>query len=181
MGNYIERNEALAKKLNVVAYIFSAIALSLVVLMRQPDKADLGIDFRFAPMLNACINTGVAVLLVMALYFIKRKNVVAHRRSVFGAMVLSALFLFFYVIYHFTNQETKYCGTGFMKAIYLVILISHIVLAGVSLPLILVNFIKGYCGLVEEHRKMAKWVFPIWLYVAITGPIVFLMLYPCYK
>jgi putative membrane protein len=177
----IERNEALAKKLNIIAYVLSAVVLSLVVLMRQPEKADLGIDFTFVPMLNAILNSCVAVLLLLALYFIKRKNIVAHRRSVFAAMVLSALFLFFYVMYHFTNAETKYCGTGMMKVFYLIILISHIVLAGISLPLILLNFIKGYCGLVEEHRKMAKWVFPIWLYVAITGPMCYLFLSPCYK
>jgi putative membrane protein len=175
----IQRNEALAKKLNVYAYILSAIVLLLVGMMRRV-KIDLGINFDFLPPIHALLNTGAAICLVMALVYIKKKDVATHRKFVYGAMLCSALFLLCYVLYHFTTQETKYCGEGTMRLVYFGFLISHIILAAVSLPFILLTFIKGYCGLVEEHRKMAKIVYPVWLYVAITGPICYLLLYPCY-
>ncbi len=176
----VQRNEALAKKLNVYAYILSLIVLTLVGLMRRV-KINLGIDFSFLPPIHALLNTGAAICLVMALVYIKKKDVVTHRKFIYGAMVCSALFLICYVLYHFTTLETKYCGEGTMRTIYFIILLTHIVLAGISLPFILLTFIKGYCGMVEEHRKMAKFVHPVWLYVAVTGPICYLMLYPCYQ
>ncbi len=176
----MERNETLAKKLNVYAYIISALVLALVGVMRRV-KIDLGIDFSFLPGMNAICNTMVAIFLVIALLKIKKKDIEGHRKNVFLAMIFSALFLLCYVLYHFTTEETKYCGVGLMRGIYFVLLITHIVLAGLSLPFILLTFIKGYCGLKEEHRKMAKWVYPIWLFVAVSGPLCFLMLYPCYK
>jgi putative membrane protein len=181
MNNYgIERNESLAKKLNVYAYIISALVIVLVGIMRR-TKIDLGIDFTFLPPVHALLNSLVAFFLILALFFIKRKNVDAHRKSIYAAMICSALFLLCYVLYHFTTQETKFCMEGTKKTIYFILLISHIVLAGLSLPFILLTFIKGFTGLINEHRKMAKWVYPVWLYVAITGPLCYFMLYPCYQ
>ncbi|MFM2392655.1 MAG: hypothetical protein RLZZ546_632 [Bacteroidota bacterium] len=174
------RNEALAKRLNVWAYVLSAVVLALVGVMRRV-KIDLGVDFSFLPPIHAILNTGAAISLLVALYFIKQNKVEMHRKAIYMAMMFSALFLVCYVLYHFTTEETKYCMEGTMRSIYFIVLISHIVLAGVSLPFILLTFIKGYCGLKEEHRRMAKWVYPIWLYVALTGPLCYIMLYPCYK
>lgn len=180
MSNVFPRNEALAKKLNRWAYLISAIVLALVGVMRRV-KIDLGIDFSFLPPVHAILNTGAALSLIVALYFIKQGQVEKHRKSIYMAMLCSALFLICYVLYHFTTEETKYCMEGTKRTIYFLVLISHIVLAGISLPFILLTFIKGYCGLKEEHKKMAKWVYPVWLYVAVTGPLCYLMLYPCYK
>lgn len=176
----MQRNEALAKKLNVYAYIITIVVLALVGMMRR-YKIDIGIDFSFLPPIHALLNTGAALCLILALINIKKKNVESHRRWINAAMLCSLLFLICYVLYHFTTNETKYCGEGMMRKVYFFFLLSHIVLAGVSLPFILLTYIKGYCGMVEEHRKMAKWVFPIWLYVAITGPICYLLLAPCYQ
>lgn len=169
----------LAKKMNIAAGIISVIVLFIVGFMRQV-KLDSGIDFTFLPPVYSSLNALCAVALGMAFYYIKRKNVAAHRNMIYIAFALSIAFLLCYVVYHFTTPETKYCGEGSIRYVYFFILITHIVLAAVSLPLILFTFIRGYTGQVEKHRKMARWVFPIWFYVAITGPICYLMLMPCY-
>jgi putative membrane protein len=176
----MERNVELAKKLDKWAYVLSGLVLILVGIMRRV-KINLGIDFSFLPPVHALLNTGAAIFLILAILRIKNKNIEGHRKAVYGAMACSALFLLCYVLYHFTTVETKFCREGLMRTIYFIVLITHIILAGVSLPFILLAFIRGYCGLIEEHKKMTKWVFPIWLYVAVTGPLCYLMLYPCYQ
>lgn len=165
--------------MNALAYILSGLVLLLVGLMRRV-KVDLGIDFSFLPPVHAVLNTLVACCLLAALYFIKNGQIEAHRKSIYGAMFFSAAFLLCYVLYHFTTEETRYCFEGSRRTIYFAVLISHIVLAGISLPFILNTFIKGYTGQYEAHKKIARWVYPVWLYVAITGPVCYLMLYPCY-
>jgi putative membrane protein len=178
--SYNEPNIALAKKLNILAYILTVVVLGLVGLMRRV-KIDTDIDFTFIPPIIAILNTGAAIMLLVALYFIKNKNVKAHRNSIYIAMTLSFLFLVCYVLYHFTTPETLYCKEGLSRTIYFIILITHIILAAATFPFILFTFIRGYTGQVERHRKMAKWVYPFWLYVAVTGPVLYLMLSPCYK
>ncbi|MBK7223657.1 MAG: DUF420 domain-containing protein [Saprospiraceae bacterium] len=170
----------LAVKLNRIAYVVSALVLVLVGIMRRV-KIDLGIDFSFLPPVHAILNTLVAICLIAALWFVKQKNIRLHQFSIYGAMVFSALFLLCYVLYHFTTEETKYCFEGSSRTLYFVLLVSHIVLAGLSLPFILITFIRGYTHEIEKHRKIAKYVYPVWLYVAITGPLCYLMLYPCYS
>jgi len=169
----------LAKKLNLVAYIVSIVVIALVMLMRRV-KIDLGVDFSFLPAVHSSLNAVAAVLLVMALVFVKQKKIEAHKKTMFAAVIASALFLLSYVLYHFTTPETNYCGEGSIRIVYFVLLISHIILAGVILPFILFTLIRGYTNQIEKHRKMAKWVFPLWLYVAVTGPVLYLMLRPCY-
>jgi len=187
-------NPELAKKLNVAAYIISAAVLILVGLMRRV-KIDVGIDFSFLPPMHAFFNVVVAIALLFALFYIKKLNIKAHRNSIYVAMGFSLLFLLSYVAYHFTTPETLYgdfngdgvvdatelSQIGSMRTVYLVLLLSHIVLAGISLPFILFTFIRGYTFQIDKHRKMARWVWPIWFYVAITGPICYLMLMPFYK
>ncbi|MFZ4633748.1 MAG: DUF420 domain-containing protein [Saprospiraceae bacterium] len=175
----IQPNPTLEKQLNVVAYIVSAVVLLLVAFMRRV-KIDLGIDFSFLPPLHASLNAVTAVVLLFALYFIKQKQVDQHRKAIYLAFVCSALFLLSYVLYHFTTPETRYGGEGMMRTAYFVLLISHITLAAGIFPFILLTFIRAYTGQFARHRRMARWVFPIWLYVAVTGPIVYLMLLPYY-
>ena len=175
----MKRNDVLAKKLTVVAYIITAAVLILVGLMRRV-KIPTDIDFSFLPPIHAGANVLVAICLILALVFIKRKNIVAHRNSIYGAMFFSFLFLLSYVVYHFTTEETTYCGVGSMRTVYFILLISHIILAGVSLPFILITFIRGFTFQTDKHKKLARWVWPIWFYVAVSGPICYLMLKPCY-
>ena len=169
----------LEKRLNKLAYLISAVVLLLVGLMRR-YKFDLGVDFSFLPPIHASLNALTAVILVLAFYFIKNRQVTNHRRAIYAAMVCSALFLLSYVLYHFTTPEVRYGGTGPMRTVYFILLITHVVLAGLILPFILLTFNRAYTAQFERHRKMARWVFPLWLYVAITGPICYLMLQPYY-
>ncbi len=172
-------NPALEKKLNRLAYLVSFVVLLLVGMMRQ-YKFNIGIDFSFLPPLHASLNALAAVMLVFALYFIKNGQVENHRKAIYAAMVCSALFLVSYVLYHFTTPETKYGGEGALRTVYFILLLTHVVLAAVILPFILLTFTRAYTNQFERHKKMARWVFPLWLYVAISGPICYLMLKPYY-
>jgi len=169
----------LEKRLNVVAYVVSAVVLLLVGAMRR-YKIPTDIDFSFLPPVHASLNALCAVILLFAFYFIKNKQVENHRRAIYAAMVCSALFLISYVLYHFTTPETRYGGQGLMRRVYFFFLITHVVLAGAILPFILLTFTRAYTNQFERHKKMARWVFPLWLYVAVTGPICYLMLRPYY-
>lgn len=188
-------NLALAKKMNVAAWVVAIAVLGLVALMREvkiplPD----GMSFGFLPPIHATLNALTAIVLIYALYQIKQRNVEAHRKAIYVAFTFSFLFLLSYVAYHFTSYEVKYGDTnldgvvdaaelaavGSMRTIYLVLLLSHILLAAISFPFILFTFVRGFTGQYARHRKMARWVFPLWLYVAITGPIVYWMLQPYY-
>ncbi|HMX39319.1 MAG TPA: DUF420 domain-containing protein [Saprospiraceae bacterium] len=186
-------NVALEKKLNLVAYALSVVVLLLVGIMRKV-KIDLGMDFGFLPPIHAALNALTALLLIAAFYFIKNKQVDSHRKSIYAALLCSALFLLCYVLYHFTTPEVKYgdldhdgllsaaesAAVAGSRGIYLGILATHIVLAGVILPFILLTFNRAYTGQYARHRRMARWVYPLWLYVAITGPVCYWMLKPYY-
>lgn len=173
--------EELSKKLGIAAWILSAAVLVLVVLMRGPKiPIPEGWSFTFLPPVHAILNTLVAFSLVGALVAVKQGKISLHRSLIFVAMGLSVLFLLCYVAYHFTTVETRYGGTGAMRVTYFILLITHIVLAGVSLPFILFTFISGWTNRFAAHRRLAKWVFPVWLYVAATGPVCYLMLKPYY-
>lgn len=191
----MEQNIQLSKRLNVWAWIVTGAVLLLVGLMRRV-KIPLpeGWDFSFLPPFHASLNALTAVVLLIALYFIKQKNIIMHRRMIYVAMTLSVMFLLSYVAYHFTTPETLFgdanhdgvvsvaekAALGSMRTVYLVLLLSHITLAGLILPFILFTFIRAYTNQFDRHRKMARWVFPLWLYVAITGPICYWMLMPYY-
>lgn len=175
-----EANKALEKKLNIGAVIVSIVVIALVILMRGENKPDFGIDFSFLPPVYSAMNALCAVALACALYFVKQKNIIAHQRSIYVALGLSVLFLLCYVLYHFTTPETSYCHEGNIRYVYFFLLITHIILAGAILPFILFTFIRAYTGQIDRHRKMARWVFPLWFYVAVTGPVIYFMLKDCY-
>jgi len=173
-------NIDLAKKLNKWAIAITCIVLPLVVVMGIPSfKIRIGIDFTFLPAIYSVINVVVAIVLIYALVAVKNKEIEKHKKAISVAMALSALFLVLYVVYHFTSDPIRYCKTGSIRTLYFILLNSHIVLAGVGFPLILFTYIRGYTMQVERHRKMAKWIFPLWLYLSITGPVIYLMLIPC--
>lgn len=134
----------------------------------------------FLPKLNAIINGTCSVLLLISLYQIKRKNIDAHKRLNILTFLLSSLFLVSYILFHYFVKETSFGGGGFIRIIYYVILITHIILAAAVLPLVLLSFNNGLKMEVEKHRKLVRWTFPIWLYVTVTGVIVYLMISPYY-
>jgi putative membrane protein len=188
-------NPELARRLNIAAWIISGAVLTLVVLMRRV-KIGLpeGVELSFLPPFHATLNALTAVVLIAALVFIRQKKIQLHRRAMTLAIGLSALFLLSYVAYHFTTPETIYgdlngdkvlsaeelAAAGSARTIYLVLLLSHIFLAAISFPFILFTFIRAYTNQFDKHRKMARWVYPMWLYVAITGPVVYYLLSPYY-
>lgn len=182
---YLQRepNLALGKKLKLTAWILTAVVLGLVGLMRRPElKIPLpeGFDFTFLPPVHAILNTIVAIALVVAVAAIKKKNIGLHKGAISVAMLASVGFLLCYVAYHFTTDEVRFEGQGAIRAVYFFFLITHIVLAGVSLPFILFTWINGATNQFAKHKKLARWVFPVWLYVAITGPVCYLLLKPYY-
>jgi len=174
--------EELSQKLGRAAWIVTALVLVLVGLMRSPYKIPLpdGWSMSFLPPVHAAINSLVAVCLLGAVITVKQGKITAHRNFIFAAMGLSTLFLLCYVAYHFTTVETRYGGQGAMRAVYFFLLITHIVLAAVSLPAILLTFIAAWTNRFAAHRRLARWVFPVWLYVAVTGPLCYWMLRPYY-
>lgn len=174
-------NLKLAKRLNGGVYVISFVVLLLVGMMRR-IKLELpeGYSLDFLPPIHALLNTAVAVLLVAALLMIKRGRIGAHKNCINAAMGCSAMFLACYVAYHFTTEETKFGGEGAIWYVYISLLLSHIVLAAISFPFILYTWVLGFTGQIKRHRWFAKFVFPVWLYVAVTGPICYLMLRPYY-
>jgi len=135
----------------------------------------------FLPKLNAIINAICTVLLLTTYYFIRRKKISIHKRINITTFFLSSLFLISYVTYHYFADETKFPTDNPLRPVYLVILTSHIILAALVLPLVLISFYRGLNMQVEKHKKIVRWTFPIWLYVTISGVIVYLMISPYYK
>ena len=147
------------------------------------------------PKLNAIINGTCSVLLLVSLYFIKNGNITMHKRINITAFCLSSIFLVSYILFHYLAPETKYADlnrdgvatdaekaqVGSIVYVYYTILITHIILAAGVLPLILLSFYRGLQMQVEKHKKLVRWAFPIWLYVTVTGVIVYLMISPYYN
>ncbi len=136
---------------------------------------------KYLPLLNAIINGTCAVLLLLSLKAILAKNVQRHKKINILTFVLSTIFLLSYVTYHWLSEETKYPLDNPMRPLYLGILISHIILAAIVLPMILLSFWYGLSNQVQKHRKLVRFTFPIWLYVTITGVVVYLMISPYYN
>ena len=128
------------------------------------------------PALNALLNALATVFLVSGFVAVRRRQYATHIKLMFGALICSTLFLVSYVVYHNFHGDTKFQGTGFVRPIYFFILISHIALSGVAVPMILLSFFTSLGGRIAAHRRLSKFTFPIWLYVSVTGVLVFLML-----
>lgn len=140
-----------------------------------------GYDFSFLPPIYASINGLTALVLVLALLAIKNGKKELHRKLMFTCILLSASFLIMYIIYHITSESTSYGGEGPVKYVYFFILITHILLSVAVIPLVLFTFVKALAQRFDKHKKLARITFPIWLYVAITGVVVYLMISPYYS
>ena len=190
-----EANLDLAKKLNLLVWIISAAVLGLVVMM-QKIKIPLpeGADLSSLPGFHALLNSMAAVFLVLAIRAIKKGKVILHQMMIYAAFICSLVFLLSYVTYHITTPATLFgdankdglLSSAEREAVsgsrpyYLFILISHIGLAALSFPFILRTFVHAFTNQFEKHRKLSKKVFPVWLYVAVTGPVVYFFLQPYY-
>ena len=134
----------------------------------------------YLPHLNACLNGASALLLFTGYTFIRARNVVAHRACQIAALVISLLFLASYLTYHFNHGTTRFQGTGMVRTFYFTILTSHTILAMVIVPLVILTFYRAFRRDFVRHRRIARITLPLWLYVSITGVIVYLMLYQIY-
>jgi len=159
-----------------IVSIVVPVVVALLFTVKIPGAERLG----FLPPIYATINGITAVLLVAAVLAIKNGKSKLHQKLMTTCIGLSLFFLVLYIIYHMTSESTSYGGEGLLKYVYFFILITHILLSIVVIPLVLKTYAKAYLGNFEIHRKFAKITFPIWLYVAVTGVIVYLMISPYY-
>ena len=143
-------------------------------------KIPLGEWTKGLPFINAVLNAITAVLLVFALIAIKKGNIKLHQNFIYGACVLGLGFLVNYILYHISNEETHYGGVGAMRYVYFTLLITHILLAIVEVWFVLRALYYGYYDERDKHKKIVKLAFPIWLYVSVTGVIVYIMISPYY-
>lgn len=169
-------NSKSIQALIAVTSVAIPVVVAILFMVRIPDVAPLS----FLPPIYAGINAITALVLVMAVWAIKNGQRKLHERLMTTAIVLSLLFLLMYIAYHMTSDPTPFGGTGWIKALYYFILISHILLSIAVIPLVLVSYSKTYLKDFEAHKKWARYTFPVWLYVAVTGVIVYLMIAPYY-
>lgn len=133
--------------------------------------------FSDLPTLNACLNSLSTVFLSLGYYFIRKKNTVAHRNCMVAAFSTSCLFLISYLIYHYGAGSVRFQGQGTVRYVYFTILLTHTVLAVVIVPMILMTLSRAFKQRFELHRKIARWTWPLWMYVSVTGVVIYLMLY----
>lgn len=195
----INDNSATLKTNNLYFWIIGILSVVVpvvvAILFYLPEKGSLGdFDGRFLPHLNGVLNSATAICLVAGFLFIKKGLQRYHTTAMITAFALSSLFLISYLIYHYTVPETKFgdldhdgvvsaaevTQAGGLRIVYFVLLASHIVLSTVVIPFVLLSIYFGLTNQFARHRKVVKWTFPVWLYVAISGVLVYLMISPYY-
>jgi putative membrane protein len=153
-----------------------AVSFLLWLLYVRHASADFAGRWMFLPGLNALLNGSCAIALCVGYYFIKRQNREAHRKSMLLALAFSSIFLISYIVNHALHGDTIFPGHDTVRTLYLTILASHIILSIVALPMVLITFFFSLTGRFAMHRRIARVTFPIWLYVSITGVVVFMFL-----
>jgi len=161
-----------------------SIAIPLVVaILFGVNLRELGFDVKpltFLPPIYATLNGFTAILLLIAFWAIKNKRIVLHENLMTTAIGCSVAFLVMYVAYHMTSDSTKFGGEGIIKYIYYFILLTHILLSIVIIPFVLITYVRAITNDFERHKKIAKYTFPLWLYIAVTGVLVYIMISPYY-
>ncbi len=173
-----EKEKSYQKLVNALSI---AIPLAVAVLIGIRQKIDLGAWTKMLPHLIGIINSLTALLLLAGLFFIRQKNIRLHRVSMLAAFALGAIFLVSYILYHISNPSTSYGGTGFLRYVYYFLLVSHIGLSVVVVRVVLLALYYALSNQIARHKKTVRWAYPIWLYVSVTGVIVYLMISPYYK
>ncbi|UPQ80100.1 DUF420 domain-containing protein [Flavobacterium azooxidireducens] len=179
----IDEKYSIEKKFNALIITLSIAVPVLVAILFKVKLKDYGIDVEpltFLPPIYAFINGITAMLLILGVYAIKNGNKKMHQNLMQSAIACSVVFLVMYVAYHMTSDSTPFGGVGIIRYVYFFILISHILLSIAVIPLVLITYVKALSERFDKHKKIAKITFPIWLYVAVTGVIVYLMIAPYY-
>ncbi|MFN8260210.1 MAG: DUF420 domain-containing protein [Chitinophagales bacterium] len=172
-----------SKTINIVIAVISVAVPALVIAMLKitPPEITHTLNLNVFPKLHAFINSGTTICLLTGLFFIKNKNSRSHRLAMLTALMLSVVFLLSYVVYHTLKAEdSKFGGEGLIRYVYFFILISHIILSAVVLPFVLKTFSFAFQNNFVQHKKWAKFTYPLWLYVAITGVLVYVFMAPYY-
>lgn len=179
----MERNQANKEKNYTPHIIILTIVINLIIVLLfflPKQDRDIPFDITLLPRLNAIFNSFTFIFLLAALFFILRKNIKMHRNFIFAAFTTTTLFLVTYLTYHYLAPSTSYGGEGILKSIYYFILITHISLAPIVVALALFSLVWGLTGKITKHRKIARWTMPIWLYVSLSGVLVFILISPYY-
>lgn len=174
---------AVEKKYSVWIVLLSVVIPLAVVALFSIRLKDFGVNVTplpFLPPIYATINGITALLLIAAVRAVKNGNRILHERLMKVAIGCSVLFLVLYIIYHMTTEETKFGGVGAIRYVYFFILITHIALSVIVIPLVLVSYVRALGQSFERHKKIARITYPIWLYVAVTGVVVYFMIAPYY-
>ena len=174
-----EKENEKVKKYTPWVWILSIaipVVVAILFLIKIPNVKPL----TFLPPVYAFINGITAVFLTIAYIAIKRKKIILHERLMKISIGLSVIFLVMYVAYHMTSDPTPYGGEGIIRSVYYFILISHVILSIGIIPLVLVTYVRAISKLFADHKKIARYTFPIWMYIAVTGVIVYLMISPYY-
>jgi putative membrane protein len=177
------RENSIEQKSSSFIIIVSILIPVVVAILFGVKLKDYGFDIEplsFLPPIYATTNAITAVILVAAVIAIKKGNRKLHERLMTTAIALSVAFLVMYVAYHMTSDSTKFGGEGMIRFVYFFILITHIILSIAIIPLVLITYVRALANKFDKHKKIAKITFPIWLYVAVTGVIVYLMISPYY-
>ncbi len=161
------------RKLIIAVSVIIPLAVAALFGIKVP-----GYDFSYLPPIYASINGVTAVLLIIAVVAIKNGKRLVHERIMKTCIGLSVCFLVMYVTYHMTSETTHFGGTGIIRYVYFFILVTHIVLSVIIIPMVLFSYVRAISGDFERHKKLSKVTFPLWLYVAVTGVIVYLMISP---
>ena len=178
-SSVVNSEKGIIRWISIIAVI---VPVLVAILLFMPTKIDVASDWvYFLPHLNAVINSAATLALIAGVIFIKKGNIEYHRAAMTAAFGLGAIFLISYVVYHATAESTTFGGEGWIRPVYYFILITHIVLAAVALFPILLAYYYGHTDQRVKHRKVVKFAFPIWLYVTVTGVIVYLMISPYYN
>ncbi len=188
----LEKND---KKAYWLIGVFSIIVFTVVVALgKLKFNIQVGFDVHIFAIINAALNSAVAVLLIIALIAVKNQKYLLHKKIMMTAMVLSILFLVSYIAHHLLAGDTLFgdidhngivtseekTQVGSIRFVYYLLLITHIILASLILPIILITAYRGLTGEFATHKKMSKYTWPLWLYVAVTGPVVYWMIHPYY-
>ena len=179
----MKENSTVDQKYSKLIVLVSILIPVVVAILFGVKLKDLGYNVEplsFLPPIYATINGITAIVLVSAVLAIKKGNKELHQRLMTLAIALSLAFLVMYVAYHMTSDSTKFGGEGVIRLVYFVLLISHILLSIAVIPLVLITYVRALAAKFDQHKKIAKITFPIWLYVAVTGVIVYIMIAPYY-
>lgn len=173
--------EKSTKNENLVRILSIVIPVAVALLIGIRTKIDLGTWTKSLPHVIGLLNTTTSITLILGLVAIKNKNIARHRQMMGLSFLQGALFLVLYILYHISNQSTPFGGEGILRPIYYFLLVSHIVLSIGVVWFVLRAVYFALSGQIAEHKRIVKWTFPLWLYVSITGVIVYLMISPYYN